>query len=89
MSKNVAYHEAVVDYNQRFAEFAEGIVDSVEEPTVKKWCVGIAKQHRAHERRHQRILDRISGDVPEKTDDNELSADEISRLDAITEGANA
>lgn len=88
MSKDLAYHEAVVDYNQQFAEFAEQVVDSIEEPTVKKWCASIARQHRVHERRHRRIVERL-------TEENitapagELTADEISRLDAITEEVSA
>lgn len=89
MSKDLAYHEAVVDYNQRFADFAEGVVDSIEEPTVKKWCASIARQHRVHERRHQRILDRLSGESITPPAAGELTAAEVGRLDAITEEVNA
>lgn len=94
MSKNsIEYHQDVVTYNQILAEAAEKAAEVVTDETVKKWCIGIGRQHRAHEKRHINFANKLRQqetgvEVVEKIEDT-LDADEISRLDAIIEGAQA
>lgn len=58
------YHSSAVEYNRTLAEAAEKLVDVVEDPTVKKWCRGIGKQHRYHEKRHASALTKIQSEEP-------------------------
>lgn len=58
-SNTIEYHEAAVDYNEKMAETAEGLADSLEHDIIKRWCVSIGKQHRYHANLHRRALNRL------------------------------
>lgn len=88
MEKGIPYEQDAVLYNEVMAEAAEQLTDRVEHPTIKKWVVGIGKQHRAHASRHQKKLDRLISEdggvgTPEPVSD-ELSAEDIAVLEAHT-----
>jgi hypothetical protein len=59
MPKTVGYHADAVEYNRRMAEVAERLSADLTDETVVKWCAAIGKQHRAHERRHDKLLGRV------------------------------
>lgn len=61
MPKDPGYHRAAVQYNEKFAEFAEKVAGEIENEIVSNWCHGIHKQHLFHAKRHQRALDRLEG----------------------------
>jgi hypothetical protein len=59
MKKNEPYHESAILYNEILAQAAESAAERVPHPVVKKWCVGIGKQHRFHEARHRAALEKL------------------------------
>lgn len=59
MPKSVSYHTAVIEYNDVLATCAEGIADTTPDEMVKKWATGIGKSHRFHQRKHERLLERV------------------------------
>jgi len=61
MQDRERYHESAVEYNEKMAIAAEELVDYLQDPVVKKWCVGIGKQHRFHLKRHRAALAKIRG----------------------------
>ena len=69
MSTNtVEYHEAAIDYNEKMAETAEGLVDTVEHDVIKRWCTSIGKQHRYHANLHRRALNRLKAKLAKDKD---------------------
>lgn len=59
MQDREIYHASAVEYNETLAVAAEKLTESVADPTVKKWCRGIAKLHRYHLKRHRAALAKI------------------------------
>lgn len=60
MAKDISYHQAAVEYNKVMQEAARGLVESIQHPLIKKWCLSIARQHEFHGKKHQRSVDRLS-----------------------------
>jgi hypothetical protein len=59
MPKDASYHRAAVFYNEQLAIRAEKLVEELEHEEVSRWARSVGKQHRFHEGRHQRALDKI------------------------------
>lgn len=59
MQDKAIYHASAVEYNTKFGDLAADLAECLEDPQVKKWCLSIAKQHRYHQARHQRALDKL------------------------------
>jgi len=59
MQKDRTYHQSAIEYNDAFVEFAEKIAETVEHPEVRRWCRGIAKQHKFHAGRHRKALEKL------------------------------
>ena len=59
MQKTVTYHSSAILYNYLLAEAARNAAEAVEHPVVKGWCVGIAKQHEFHAKRHRASLAKL------------------------------
>lgn len=59
MLKDASYHQAAIQYNGELAKFAEDLADELGHPEVERWARSVAKQHRFHEGRHQKALDKI------------------------------
>lgn len=59
MPKDASYHRAAVRYNEQLAIRAEELVDELEHEEVSRWARSVGKQHRFHEGRHRRALDKI------------------------------
>ena len=63
MSKDASYHEAAVYYNEQLAIRAEQLVDEISERFGEvdpfRWARSVGKQHRFHEGRHKKALDKI------------------------------
>lgn len=58
--KDRVYHESAIIYNKELAEHAEELTSRIKDPTVRKWCQSVAKQHRFHEGRHTRALEKLN-----------------------------
>jgi hypothetical protein len=96
--KDISYYEDAIVYNTMVGDAAREALETVKDPIIKKWCRAVAKQHDFHLDRHQRALDRMrAGEdpgeievmpevvaIPEEVD-QELSPEEVQRLDAQIE----
>lgn len=91
MQDTIQYHEDVIKYNEILAKSAAEAEAAVENETVKKWCVGIRKQHEAHANRHKRRLNALVTETqePPRPSEVKLEDDEIRRLDAIIDEVGA
>lgn len=92
MAKDLAYHKAVVHYNEELAAAAEKLAEEIEHETVKKWCVSVGKQHRAHAKRHQKAIDRLTAEHHEAiglttdvVDEQELPAEVEQMVEALAD----
>lgn len=56
----LSYHEAAIEYNQRFVELAEKLSEELDHAVVKQWCASIAKMHKWHLVRHKNSLRRLN-----------------------------
>jgi hypothetical protein len=59
MQKDASYHKAAVYYNSELAKRAEDLVDELEHDEVRRWARSVGKQHRFHEGRHKKALQKI------------------------------
>lgn len=57
--KGTKYHESAIQYNTELAECAEDLMTRLEDEEVVKWANSVAKQHRFHEGRHKRALEKL------------------------------
>lgn len=86
MQDKATYHASATLYNEEVAIFVEGLIDRIEDPTVKQWCVSIAKQHRFHQARHQRALNRLKqDDVVDSTTEVVQVTEEVPAEKSIAE----
>lgn len=90
MAKDLAYHKAVVHYNEELAAAAEKLAEEIEHETVKKWCVSVGKQHRAHAKRHQKAIDRLYNELvattePTPAEEQELPAEVEQMVEALAD----
>lgn len=74
MSKDASYHEAAVFYNEQLAIRAEELVTEIGEKFGEvdpyRWARSVGKQHRFHEGRHKKALDKIRrGEKTVETED--------------------
>lgn len=74
MSKDASYHEAAVYYNEQLAIRAEELVTEIDEKFGEvdpyRWARSVGKQHRFHEGRHKKALDKIRrGEKTVETED--------------------
>lgn len=78
--KNADYHEAAIQYNNEFAEFAAGLSRRLEDKNkeVARWCMSISRQHEFHSNKHQKALNRLrsreEGAVEDTEDGSEGNA---------------
>lgn len=92
MDNDASYHEAVIYYNEQLGKAAADLAKAPElsnSKTVQKWCRAIAQQHRVHAARHKSLLKRLQDEgndsMTENDSSQDLSDDEVRRLDAITD----
>ena len=67
MLDKITYHRSAVEYNDALAEVAREKAESVEDPTVKKWCTSVMKQHEFHGDRHRSALEKLLSKQAEET----------------------
>lgn len=58
MPQDASHYECAVRYNEILAIQAESLALTLEDPVVAGWARSVAKQHRYHEQRHRRSLER-------------------------------
>ena len=76
MQKTIEYYTAAIDYNEKMAETAEGLSESLENEVVKRWCTSIGKQHRYHANLHRRALNRLKRKEAEKQAEGQVQQEE-------------
>lgn len=59
MPKDATYHESAIIYNREIAQFAEDLAPTLSDEEVQRWSRAVAKQHRFHEGRHKKALNKI------------------------------
>lgn len=77
MLKDASYHEAAIQYNGELAEFAEKLADRLKHPEVERWARSVAKQHRFHEGRHKKALDKIERQQTKSVDTEDGGEDRV------------
>ena len=88
MQKTVTYHSSAVLYNELLAEAARDAAGKVDDPVVKKWCEGIAKQHDFHAERHrasQEKLERKNDSTDDTSNTVEVEAPTLEPSPALVE----
>lgn len=89
MQDKELYHADAVEYNKVLAESAEALAETLNDPTVKKWNRGIAKQHRYHEKRHRSALSSLQEQATESVEDEVVPPTASSIHDEQAEFARA
>lgn len=59
MAKDASYHKAAIKYNESLAEAASKLAETLEHEVIKRWCRGVARQHRFHAMKHKKLLNRM------------------------------
>ena len=59
MLKDLSYHEAAIEYNEKLAKYAEDLAETLDHEEIRRWCCAVGKQHRFHAKRHRATLSKM------------------------------